>query len=269
MKKIFKSRAFQFALILLIVIFLFSILFPRTKAASFFRGGFFYLSSGVEGFFYHQGLKIGGIFQRIGEIKDLSQEKSRLSIEVRTLTEENSRLREMEYENRILRKQLGLAQDKSEFNLVAGGIIGREVGGFLDMVLIDRGRKDGLAKNDPVVSGQFLIGRVKEVYGRTAQVQFITAVDSIVNAKLQDSRANGLVKGGIGYALGMESIPKNAEIKPNELVITSGLGGSLPKGLIIGQVEEVTSGQGDIFKRASLITPINFNSLEIVFIIKG
>jgi rod shape-determining protein MreC len=269
MKKILKNKVFQFALVLLIVIFLFSVLFPNTKATGFFRNSFFYLSAGVERFFYHQGLGIGGAFQRIGEIKDLRQEKDQLSVEVRALIEENSRLKEMEYENRVLREQLGLTQKKAKYNLLATEIIGREVGGFLDMVLIDRGSQDGLAKNDPVVSGQFLIGRIKEVYSQTAQVQFITAVDSIINGKLQDSRANGLVKGGIGYSLEMESIPKNTKIKPDELVITSGLGRSLPKGLIIGRVEEVTSGQGDIFKKASLVAPVNFNSLEIVFVIKG
>ena len=52
MKKIFKNKYVQFVLIILVLIFLFSVLFPKTKAAGFFRSSFFYLTSGIEGFFH-------------------------------------------------------------------------------------------------------------------------------------------------------------------------------------------------------------------------
>ncbi len=267
MRKILKNKLVQFGLIVLLLIFLFSVLFPKTKAAGFFRNGFTYIFSDIEGFFYRQGLGAKKAFKKISEVRDLRQERDQLLNRVRSLIEENAHLKEAEYENQVLREQLKLAQKKSQLNLKAAEIVGREVGGFSDIVLIDKGKRDGLSKKDPVVSGQFLVGRVKEVYSRTAHVQFITAVDSIVNAMLQNSRAKGVVRGGIGYDLEMESIPKDTNISPRELVITSGLGGTFPKGLIIGQAEEVTSGQGDIFKKVSLITPVNFNSLEILFVV--
>lgn len=267
MRKIFKNKVVQLGLIVLALIFLFSVLFPKTQAAGFFRNSFFYLTSGVEGFFYRQGLAIKGVFKKLGEIRNLRQERDQLLSNVRGLTEENARLREVDYENRVLREQLGLAREKIELNLLATEIIGREVGGFSDVVLINRGKRDGLKRNDPVVSGQFLVGRIKELFTRNAQVQFITAVDSVVNGMLQNSRSKGVVKGGIGYGLEMESIPKDAPVEKGELVVTSGLGETFPKGLVIGQVEEMISGQGDIFKKVSLITPVNFNSLEILFVV--
>lgn len=267
MRQIFKNKVVQLGLIILALVFLFSVLFPKTRAAGFFRNSFFYLTSGVEGFFYRQGLGIREGLKKLGEIRNLRQERDQLLSKVRGLTEEKAQLKEAEYENRVLREQLGLVKEKSELNLLATEIIGREVGGFSDVVLINRGKRDGVQRNDPVVSGQFLVGRIKEVYTKNAQVQFITAVDSIVNAMLQNSRAKGVVKGGIGYGLEMESIPKNTEITRGELVITSGLGETFPKGLVIGQVEERVSGQGDIFRKVSLITPVNFNSLEILFVV--
>jgi len=269
MKKLAKNKIFQFGLIVLILIFLFSILFPRTRAAGFFRNCFFFFTSDIESFFYRQGLGLRGGFKRLGEIRTLRQERDQLLSDVRRLTEENSRLKEAQYENQVLREQLGLAKKKTGLNLLPAEIIGRDVSGFSDIVLINRGRRDGIKKDNPVVSSQFLVGRIKEVYSRSAKVQFITAVDSVVNAMLQNSRAKGVVKGGIGYGLEMESIPKNTKIERDELVITSGLGETFPKGLIIGQVKEILSDQGDIFRNIRLTTPINFNSLEIVFIVKS
>jgi len=269
MKKIFKNKYIQFGLIILLIIFLFSVLFPKTKAASFFRGSFFTMTSGVERFFHRQGLGIKETFNKIAEVRGVRSERDQLLTQVRTLTEETSKLREFEYENKVLRNQLDLSRKSTELDLKAAEIIGRQVGGFSDVVLVDKGSKQGIAKNDPVVSGSFLVGKVKEVYANTAHVQFITAVESIVNGMLQRSRARGTVNGGIGYGLEMESIPKDTKIKDNELVLTSGLGGSFPKGLIIGKVEKITSGQGDILKKANLVTPVNFNSLEIIFIVKN
>ena len=268
MKKILKNKLVQFGIILLVIIFLFSILFPKTQVAGYLRNGFYWVFSGTEGYFYRQGQGVKDGLSTLSEISGLRAERDQLLAEKRALMEENSKLQESEYENQVLREQLGLAEKQDQLDLIAVEIIGREVGGFSDIALINKGKGDGIEEKDNVVSGRFLVGRIKKVNSQTAQVQFITSVDSIVNGMLQGSRAKGIVKGGIGYGLEIESVPKDTKISNNELVITSGLGGGFPKGLIIGQVDKVLSAQSDIFHKSSLVTPVNFNSLEIVFIVK-
>ncbi len=268
MKKIFQNKIVQFVLILIVIIFLFSVIFPNTRTAGFFRSVYSAVFNPIQSTFYSFSKGAQSTFTSYTEIGQIRSERNRLAQKVRELTEENSYLKELEYENEVLREQLKLSKKKPELNLVAGEITARGVNGFTDEVVINKGRKDGVKKDQPVVSGQFLVGRIKKTTNYSSYVEFITSYNSVVNGMLQNSRAPGLVKGGLGYELTMESIPKNVEIKEGERVITSGLGGGYPKGLIIGEVEEVLSGQGDIFKKASLITPINFSQTEILFVVK-
>jgi rod shape-determining protein MreC len=268
MKKIINNKIVQFLLIFILLILLFSIIFPNTRIAGFFKGGFHSVFGGVEKTFYNSSMVVKDTFQSIFKINEIRSQKEKLQAENRKLREENSQLKEVKVENSILREQLKLTERVKDLNLEATEIIGRGVGGFQETLLINKGRNQKVKEGDSLVSGEFLVGSVVEVYSNSSQVRIITSIDSVINGLLQASRAKGVVKGQIGYGLTMESIPKDTNISKDEAVITSGLGGTYPKGLIIGYVDEVTSGQGDIFKVASLTTPINFSDLEVIFLVK-
>ncbi len=269
MKEIFKNKIVQFFLILLSITIIFSLVFPSTNISRGLRGGFIFLTNPISNFFRSNSSESWGNISSFFRISQIKNQNENLKSENIILKSENAKLEEVKNENRILRDQLDLKEEKGNFDLIASDVVGVGVDDFNEIIVINKGKKDGVRKNSAVISEQFLIGRVINIYPNSSQVQLITSVDSIVNGLIQESRAKGIVKGEIGYGLKMESITKKAEVREGQTVITSGLGGGFPKGLIIGYVDEVLSSQGDIFSSANLVNPINFNDLEIVFVIKN
>jgi len=96
----------------------------------------------------------------------------------------------------------------------------------------------------------------------------ITDYNSLVPVILQDSRATGLLRGGLG-GLVIEDIPLNIPIKAGEEVVTSGLGGTMPSGILVGKTNKIVSKEGDIFQKITLETPINIYYLEFVFVVQN
>lgn len=267
MKKIFKNKIIQFLLVFLLIIFVFSTLFPEAKLANFFRNSFSYISSPISNFFYSSSLSTKKTFNSITKISSIRDENEELKADLLRLKSERAKYLELEKENEILREQLKLSKKDENLDLIMADIIGFSPENFKKNIIINKGSKDGVERNDPVIIGRFLLGRVIKVYGSSAQVQLIVSVDSVVNGLIQDNRSKGVVRGEVGFGLKMESIHQKGEISTGQTVVTSGLGGGFPKGLIIGYVEETLSSEGDIFTSVSLTNPINYNDLETVFVV--
>lgn len=88
-----------------------------------------------------------------------------------------------------------------------------------------------------------------------------------VNGLDQETRASGTVHGQIGTGLVMDKIAQSDSVKPGDTIITSGLGGDLPRGLILGQVESVQTSDNAVFQSAQLTSDLKFNKLELVFVV--
>lgn len=198
----------------------------------------------------------------------LRKENVILQQENEKLIAENTKLKELEVENQLLREQLDLKQDKN-FILVPAEIIGKEPTNFIQQLIIDKGSKNQIKKGQPVVSSSgLLVGQVIEVTPNTARVLIITDKDMVIPAKVQTSRTDCIVKGqGLGYGLSMEYIPQDEIIKKNDIVITSGLGEIFPKGLFIGVVNSIEGEPGDVFQKAVIRPLVNFNQLEMVAVL--
>ena len=217
---------------------------------------------------FKAGSSVYDFFSTIGKISDLAKENESLKEENDKLLEEKTALLEVEKENEILRQELNF-QKKTSFKLVPGQVIAKDPTNIQNSFTIDVGKKAGIKEGMPVVSSGMLVGKISEVHYSTSKVMLITNPNNVVNAMLQKTRAYGLIKGELGYGLVMESIPQETKINISDMVITSGLGGNYPKGLIIGEVEEIVSKQGEIFQLATLKPILDFSSLEIVFVITG
>jgi rod shape-determining protein MreC len=268
MKKIFKNKIIQFILVFLLIIFIFSSIFPEAKLANFFRSSFSYISNPISDFFYSSSLSAKRSLSSVVSFSSVRKENEKLKSELLELESELVELLEFKEENETLREQLGLKKKDQDFDLIKSSVIGLSPNNFKKIITIDKGSKDGVKNNNPVILEQFLIGKIVKVYKNSSQVQLVASVDSVVNGLVQESRSKGVIKGQVGYGLEMESIHQKAEISEGQAVITSGLGGGFPKGLIIGYVDQILSSEGDIFVSASLANPINYNDLETVFVIK-
>lgn len=178
------------------------------------------------------------------------------------LLAEIAKLKEIERENQILREQLGL-EEKEDWQLISASIIGRN-----QVLVIDKGEKQGIKPGQPVIAqGGLLIGQIIETFPISSKVLLITNPQSEINALAQVTRAQGIVKGEYGLGLKMEMIPQDKEIHLGDIVITSGLDGQFPKGLIIGTIETINRLDNQIFQKAILQPTFSFRDLETVFVI--
>ena len=225
---------------------------------------------------------VGGVFQTVGQVRELGARVDELQAQVDALTVENVRLREYEAEVQQLRALLNFA---SEYPISAplgadvigreacdtfpcGEVVGTEPNPYLRYVTINVGTLQGVEIGMPAVSGgAVLVGRVAQVGPRTAQVELLTDPDSSVAALLQTSRVTGLVVGQPDGTLHMEYIPQEENIDVGDIVLTSGLGGVMPKELVIGQVTEVEKLDYALFQTAIVRPAIDFSRLEMVLVI--
>lgn len=202
-----------------------------------------------------------------------------LTDEVNRLTIDQVRLRELEIENTQLREQLGYLQGNPDFGLVgstvleqkadAASVVGQEPSGLGSYILIDQGRENGVAVGMPVVTPAGLVGRVIELGGRWSKVMLLIDPTSSVNVVIQSSRATGVLQGQVGGEIVIKYLPQGEIVKNGDLVLTSGIGGTFPKRLVVGQVVEVRHRDIDLFQEAVVKPSVDFNRLEFVLIIKN
>lgn len=196
--------------------------------------------------------------------------------EVAVLREENQQLQEtvmknaeLIRENEALRAQMGVGAAR-ERTLMDAKLIAFDPLSFTHYAVINRGARDGVREQMPVIMpGDVVFGKIKNVHETTSEVMLITDNENKVSGVTASDTASGVLAGMQGGALLLDLIEKSAVISPDELVVTSGLDGVYPRGLIIGTIIKIISQEKGIFQQAHL-TPAYENTLpSIVFIITG
>ncbi|MBM3249238.1 MAG: rod shape-determining protein MreC [Candidatus Omnitrophica bacterium] len=140
-------------------------------------------------------------------------------------------------ENARLKELLSLKQ-KSPYKMVASRVIARSPDSWSSHIIIDKGRSSGVRRGMAVVNYLGLVGRVIETTQFTSKVLLVTDPDLGVSGLDQRSRQEGLVSGTLGANLIMRYLPQDADVKPGDAIVTSGLSSVYPKGILIGKVIE-------------------------------
>lgn len=200
-------------------------------------------------------------------IGDLAKENSALREQNIKLLAELASLTDVKNENLKLRDDLEFSNDRTDLDLLPASIINYSPSGSYQAVTIDKGGNDGLAENQAVVSGGFLVGKVKNVSATTAEVWLLTNRSLLTPVTLTGSQVTGILKGGI-RGLVVDNIPIDTVIKPGELVVTSSLEQLYPPGLAVGQIEEVISEKEEIFIEIRISTPVNIANVRTVFVVR-
>ena len=146
-------------------------------------------------------------------------------------------------------------------------VIGVDTAGFVNAIQINCGWRDGLDLLDPVVTELGLVGRVVKLSATGAEVQLLTDPNSAVNARLQTTREDGVVRGQLTGDLIMSFLPLDAEVQEGDLVMTNGLGQTLPAGLVVGRVLSVAISENELYQEARVRSLVDFGRLEIVQVI--
>lgn len=231
-----------------------NILHATTAPVSIFFSG---ASDRVSGFF-------GGIFS-LGKIQ---RDNAELRNNLNKLQAEVAQLAEAKKENESLRRELGFTTSHN-YSYEAAEVLAFDPSNVRGMVTVNKGAKNGLKNGMAVISDGFLVGRVSEVSENTSKIQLIVDPTSAIPVTLQSTDTNGLASGQIGFGLTMDKIAQGEQIKEGDTVITSGLGGEIPKGLILGTVEKITRQENSLFVSAKVRPSANLASLFRVIVIKG
>lgn len=218
--------------------------------------------------------RLGGLFTTMRDVRELEAEVEALRQERDALLSDNIRLQQYEATTVQLRELLNFREGNPTWAFLGadvvgqGEVIGQEPNPYLRYLTINVGTDDGIEPGMPVIAGgAVLIGRIAEVGPRTSKVQLLSDTASSVAVRLQESRTTGLVVGQPDASLRMVYIPQTEEVEVEEVVFTSGLGGSMPRGLVIGQVAEVIQ-QDFAFDQEAIIRPaLDYHQVEMVLIV--
>ncbi len=197
----------------------------------------------------------------------LRQDNADLKAQVAQLQKQVADLQESQVDFNLLASLLNYARSQPDNRYAAANVIGRDASPFLSYVIIDVGSDSGVARDQPVVTNDGLVGTIVEVNCCAAKVRLITDPGSAVDARLQQSRDEGVAVGRFGGGLDLQYLSQQAQVKPGDLVLTSGLGGGYPQGIVIGTVSAVQRQSFDVLQSASLAPGVDFSRLEIVLVI--
>jgi len=177
-------------------------------------------------------------------------------------------LEEARLENVRLRRLVKLAQ-AAELKPVAARVIGRPTNAWEGVITIDRGSAEGIENGMPVVGPQGLLGQTVEVSPYSARVRLITDQRSGVAALVQRSRTAGIVHGSIEGQLTLDFVSREETVRAGDVVVTSGIGGVYPKGLVVGEVTAVDRGPGRLYQKIEMVPPGDLVGLEEVLVLTG
>lgn len=212
------------------------------------------------------GSSVGSLVAFTGQIGKLNQRNIELSQEVVELRRQLAADADMRAQNAILRSQLGFSNASSQ-QTVPAEVIAYQPDNFRAFVTINRGRHDGLRDGQAVTSVGSLVGKLVNTQDDTAQVFLISDPDFRVTVIDQESGATGTVHGQIGRGLELTNVPQDQVVKPGDTLVTSGLGGDFPKGLLVGRIEAINHQDNAIFQSAQVTPNIKIDQLEVVFVV--
>jgi len=195
--------------------------------------------------------------------------------EIVALQDQNEELRlqvveleEARLENERLRTLVGFIEAR-ELDALGARVIGRPTTAWEGVITIDRGLIDGVEVGMPVLAPQGLLGQTVDVTNRTARVRLITDQRSGVSALIQNTRAEGIVNGSIAGDLAMDFVSRESTVVVGDIVLTSGMGGVYPKGLLIGNVQDVETTENDLYQGIIVRPSATIVGIEEVIVLLG
>jgi rod shape-determining protein MreC len=186
---------------------------------------------------------------------ELLQNNDIAQVEIDRLMQENSRLKQEMSDLKLLREEQEFLNQLG-YRYLSTHVIGRSTDNFTHTVIIGIGSHEGVAVGQAVIAERgYMIGKVTKVGTTVSQVLLITDSQSQVAAAVQNETSSpGLVVGERGTSIEMQLIPQNEVVTNDQMVITSGLEPTIPRGLLIGKIINTTTPAGEIFQNATITT---------------
>ena len=180
----------------------------------------------------------------------------------------------LEKEIQELKSLLDLNRTLTEYDTVNATILSRNKSYWFNTMMIDKGSSSGIKRDMAVITNNGLIGKISKVYRYSSEIKLITSDDInykvSVAIKTGDSEAYAILNGydsKTGY-IKVSGVDKNSNVKEDDEIVTSGLGGVFPGGIYVGQVKKIESDKYDLSKVLYIKTNQDFNNIHYVTVLK-
>ncbi|MBQ0037738.1 MAG: rod shape-determining protein MreC [Clostridiales bacterium] len=215
---------------------------------------------------------VGGISDRFEKVEKLQEENRELRKQLSQLQETVRQGKVDSEENQRLRKLLNLSKQRRDFTFESANITERSTSNWASTMTLSKGTAQDVAVGNCVVSDEgYLVGVVSEVGLNWCTVTTVLDTDCQIGAKVFRTGEVAVAMGDLGLMaenrLKLSYLQGSSSLIGGDQVLTSGLGGYYPSGLVIGSVEELKTDDNGLTKYGVLIPQVDLNALKEVFII--
>ena len=247
-----KATGFVFAIILSISCIFFDY---RYHSLSVIRNGFSFLSAPLQYLVDYPVRVVSGMQSLVSAKKALIDENIKLHYRQTILEAELQKLMAIKEENSQL-KQLLLTSSNEKMNAMAAQILAVDATNSRQLVILNKGKRDGAYVGQPVLDAKGVMGQIIDVGYLTSTVLLISDAKSAVPVSNNRTGEHAILVGtNDAGLLSLINLPHTASIKKGDLLVTSGLGRLYPEGYPVGRVEKITSIPGEEFIKVD-VTPV-------------
>ncbi|MFB1080536.1 rod shape-determining protein MreC [Jeotgalibacillus sp. JSM ZJ347] len=215
----------------------------------------------------------GGV-ESVQDLLNTYSENKKLKSRLEELALLETQVTDLERDNEELRAQTNVEGNIRDYSTTNATVIARNPDQWQDTIIIDKGQVNGIEADMAVQTAGGMIGRVKDTGQFTSTVELLSARNSNnrVSALIQTEESNvyGLVEGfdPEREELMVKKIPFDVPVEEGSSVITSGLGGVFPRGLLIGEVTEVSSDEYGLTQTAYVKPAAKLYDIEHVLVLE-
>ena len=236
------------------------------KSNLFFESVVVWFFSPIQNLLTSATSSISDVFDHYFFLVETSKENDRLLLEVNLLSKKNNELLER---NKILERSDSLIEflDEDERPFVIAKVIGYDATQWSKVIFINRGTDHKVQKNSSVMNNAGVIGHVIHSSPNSSKVLLITDSRSAVDSLFQETRESGITVGTGENICEMKFVPISAKVNLGDKVISSGLGGVFPKGLVVGTVVDIVKKKQELFQDIMVAPSADLSNIEEVIVL--
>ena len=270
--KYFKSKALIVLIVTLVLIVTIGLTINPLNNVNWIGNLISVPFASIEKVFAYAGQEVEAGVGLFNDVEKLRSENKSLKEEIDKLNNERTEYVRFKTENEDLKKVLEMKDQLDGIEMTGADVIAKDSGNLFNIFLIDKGAANGISYNMPVITSKGLVGKVYSSQPFSSKIISIIEDGSSVSAVVSKSRDLVVVKGDL--KLGKEGlcklvyIPNDLDLAQGDVIETSGLGGIYPKGIIIGTVKEVRTGESDLDRYAIIQPAADLKRLSQVVVLK-